>query len=179
MPDTILLANPRKKLRQEILVAGIGFVLLFALVAFLGFAVQQRAMEIHDMRVAAVTKAEQVRITAELSRQNKEAEPFVNRLRNILPERDALIVFDQDLEGVADRVGLSGFGFQLRGESAAGASGVGSLDFSLALSGSFDEIVQYLNEMRELNYIIQFPGVSMEKRGNQFFAQLSGKVFLR
>jgi Tfp pilus assembly protein PilO len=172
------LINPRKKLYQELLIVGVGILLLGSITVTLGYYMQSRADSITKKRLVAITKTTQMVVLSQLVGEYARVAPYMGKLQSILPKQEDIIDFDRTMTDLAKKQQV-GFGFTFGGASAASASTAGWIDFTITLQGSLTNITNYLDSLAKLPYFVSFPSVDMSIQGEQYSMRLNGKVFVQ
>jgi Tfp pilus assembly protein PilO len=116
----------------------------------------------------------------ELQNQYKEAEIYLNKLNNILPNYYDLINFNKDLQSLAASRGLS-FSFSFVGEGVKKESGMGYINFNIVVgSKNLEDLINFLKDLEKFRYFNIVDDVSFMTQGEESFSlNIKGRVFYR
>lgn len=173
-----VLQNPQKALSREFMWALVGTGVLVASFAFLATQIRARVSAIGDMRTEASLEAAQTQLFSVLKKQQETVAPYYARLQDLIPRKEQIITFDQDLGRLAKELGL-GFGLRIQGETPSSENSPGSFVFSMTFQGSVENVVAYLQKLRTLNYFIELPGLEAEGSGGGYALQFLGNIYTR
>jgi len=107
-----------------------------------------------------------------------KANPYFSFLENILPPRDQLLSFSKELENIARKNNLE-FNFNFGEEKPASGNNPGQIYFRAIVSGSYNDIYEFLKGTELSRYFIDPSSVDLIKKGSVFSATFNGKVFFR
>jgi len=107
-----------------------------------------------------------------------KANPYFSFLENILPPRDQILSFENELKNIALKNNLE-FNFNFGEEKPSSGKDPGQISFRAIINGSYDNILNFLNGIETSRYFIDPVNVDFIKKGSNFSATLSGKVFFR
>ncbi len=99
-------------------------------------------------------------------------------LNNIVPKEDDLLNLSKDLQAVASKNGLE-YGFSFVGETKPSGSELGSINFSLNLSGTLEQFLQFIYDLRSFKYINVIDGLSFNGAQGKGTMGLRGRIFFR
>lgn len=156
----------------------IGILALAALLFFTYASIQDLVTKIDQERSALASKSNALSSLASLRGDFEKAKPYLSLLENILPPRDQLLVFSNELEGLAQKNNLQ-FGFTYGEEKPSTITVPGSLAFKISLTGNYDGITAFLKALENERYFIDISNVDDSRKGDDFSAIINGKVFVR
>jgi Tfp pilus assembly protein PilO len=155
-----------------------GILALAALLFFIYTNIQDMVSKISQERTTLISKSNALSSLASLQGDFEKAKPYLSLLENILPQRDQLLIFSNELEGMAKQNSLD-FGFTYGEEKPSTEFMPGSLAFKISLTGSYDGITNFLKSLETERYFIDIASVDESKKGDDFSAVINGKVFVR
>ncbi|MCL5017103.1 MAG: hypothetical protein M1155_00345 [Patescibacteria group bacterium] len=155
-----------------------GIIVLAIVLFFLFNNVQDSVSKIKVERAALIAKSSALSSLASLRGDFEKAKPYLTLLENILPPRDQLLIFSNELEGLAKQNNL-GFGFTYGEEKQSSGNVPGSLAFKISLTGSYSGITNFLKSLETERYFIDIVNVDESRKGDDFSAIINGKVFVR
>jgi Tfp pilus assembly protein PilO len=155
-----------------------GIAVLAVLLFFVYSNIQDSVSKIKIERNALASKSGALSSLASLQEDFEKAKPYLTLLENILPPRDQLLVFSNELSGIAKQNGLD-FGFTYGEEKASTDTTPGSLNFKISVNGSYNGIAGFLRALETERYFIDIASVDESVKGDGFSAIINGKVFVR
>lgn len=165
----------------------VGLIILFSIfIIILNADINKRGLSIEDARVKLAMRNQTIELLSSSNSDLKKAEPLLQNLKNILPSRDELIYFKADeLPALAKEYGLFiGFEWTKSGATAGTDSSPSYLQFSMNLSGSYENIIGFLRALERHPYFIQINLTSIERTApkvagdpNIYIVSTSGKIF--
>lgn len=169
----------QKKIFLEISIAlAIILVLSFALVV-LGKNIAKNSSEIVSMRKQLADWTESVQSFALVRLQyNNKAKDYMNILNNVLPRRDSLIELRKEFQFLAagDNVTMN---FSFIGDRQTSSPLIGSVGFSLNLSGSIDGIFEFIRKLDNFQYLLSLDGLTFTRGAEKFDGAIKGLVFFK
>ncbi len=156
----------------------LGVIILVGLLFFLKTNMENSVLSISQKHNILTTRYNSLRSLASLRSEFEKAKPYFSLLENILPPRDQLLVFSNELENLAKKSGLE-FGFTFGEEKSASGKEPGYISFRLTLAGSYEGFASFLKSVESSRYFVNFSNVDIAKKGDGFSAILNGKVFFR
>ena len=108
----------------------------------------------------------------------KRAQPLLETLQTILPSKDQLITFPDELQKSANGYGVS-VGFSFGSETPSTATQPGNIKFTMTLAGSFTDIVQYLKFIEGHRYFIRLDSVDIRRETINFSLLTGGVIFTK
>lgn len=116
---------------------------------------------------------------ATLKLDAEKAEPYQSILDNILPEKDRLINFGQDLITMAKKNKVA-MEFAFGGEVKSADTEPGFINFSIKADGAYDDFIRFLREVEKSRFLVKFTAADVTRDSGQRFDILaSGQVFYR
>ena len=155
-----------------------GILILAVLVFVLKINTESLITKISDQYSILATRSSSLLSLATLRGEFAKANPYFSFLENILPPRDQLLSFENELEGIARKNNLE-FNFNFDEEKESSGKDPGQVSFRATASGGYENIYNFLNGMESSRYFIDFSSIDMVKKGLGFSATINGKVFFR
>lgn len=153
-------------------------VLVFGIMLF-GFKVNSISREIAAKRQELNERSSALQSLASLrSDYSTKAEPYLNVLYNVVPQKDELIDLSKDFQVIAQEDGLD-YGFTFLGETPPGTEGLGAVRFNLSLGGSLTGLLNFLKSMENFRYLVSLEGVSISRGVDGMRMDVRGSVFYR
>jgi Tfp pilus assembly protein PilO len=119
-----------------------------------------------------------------LARDYQILSPYLEAIRNLIPNRDKVINFNQELSELAEKYKLD-FGFIFQEAAVQAQSKV--VSFTMTLKGNFSDFVEFLVELKTLPYFVDLdsfnisgPPIDDIALGVQTISiVIKGKVFMQ
>src|SRR3989344_5137483 len=142
----------KKKIIMEFGVAAGVLLLLSAGIVFFSFSMNTFSKRLYEGRKELKVRSASVTRFAELERARREVgAPYLNVLYNFVPKKDELINFSREVQTLANSEGLE-FGFSFIGENPASEDTLGSVRFTINVSGKSEanirNLIKKLQEFR-------------------------------
>ena len=153
------------------LIISIGTVLVvLAVLVFAGLDARSVAQEALTSRTELNAKTDELNKLAQLREEAKLAEPKLELLEDILPERDDLFTFAEDIEALGTEHDINAtFNF--------GSENKGNISYNLSAIGSYDEIINFVEIIGSEVPFMSISGIDVIILDNGYRAAISGKVF--
>jgi len=155
-----------------------GILILVVLALFLKGNLESSITKISTQHKTLATRSSSLLSLATLRGEFAKANPYFSFLENILPPRDQLLSFSNELENIARKNNLE-FSFSFGEEKLSSGKDPGQISFRAIVNGSYKGISDFLNSIETSRYFIDPSSVDMVKRGSSFSATINGKVFFR
>ncbi len=157
------------------LIAGAG--LTFA-VFQLRKSIAASSSEIKLMRVDFLSRSRAITSLAELKEDAEEARVYTDVLNFSLPTKEDLPEFNADVFELERRHNLP-TSFKFSGSEIAPTSGTpGEIAFELNLTGTYDDIVNFLKDLEDSSYVTDIRNFDLVGGAeNQYRAIIQGVVF--
>lgn len=171
----------KKKFLTDLAIA---LAFIFAIaggIFFFTYNIKKFTAKIIDTRQEFSRRTKSITRLAQLRSQfQNEAQPMLNVLYNVIPQRDALIDFAREMQAIAESEKLS-FGFSFLGENAPGGDeNLDSASFTLNLMGdSTTAIFNFLKKMQTFHYVIKIESFTMADERGRSKSIIKGRVFFR
>lgn len=109
----------------------------------------------------------------------KKADPLLARLQNILPKKDQLIAFSRDIKKLAKDMNLE-VGFSFGSEQVGSEKEPGSVNFSLSVTGKYEQVTGFLARLEEHPYLIRIDGIALSYQlGSQYNLTTNGVIYTK
>lgn len=167
-----------KKLLKNNALYLVGILVLSVVIFFVGMSMSDSVTKINQQHLTLATRLNSLRSLATLRADYEKAKPYFSFLENILPARDQLLSFENDMRSLANKEKLNP-GFSFTSEKASMDTEPGALSFRMTLEGSYDGFVNFLNDVESSRYFIDVSDVDLSSKGTGYAAIINGKVFFR
>ena len=140
---------------------------------FLNKDIGRRAEAIKTQRQSLVDRSEALLLYAKLQSQSVEVDPYIGILQNVLPVRDRLLDFQNEIERLANQAGV-GFGFNFTKETPGNANAAGRMGFDIVSQGSVSKIFDFIKSMEDSRFLVNlnnfnFTGSTVNITGEVLF----------
>jgi len=149
-------------------------ILLFVLKANMDSADNQ----IRSQYASLINKSNSLLSLATLRGDFTKANPYFSFLENILPPKDQLLSFENELESIARKNNLE-FNFNYGEDKASSNKEPGQISFRAIINGEYDNIAQFLKDAETSRYFIDPSSVDILKKNTGYSATVNGRVFFR
>jgi len=157
-------------------VALAAIIFLITLLLLLGQDISSRTTAIKKQREELFLRSQALNSLAFLRSDAEKSERILVALKNLLPTNDQLINFPKSLEDLAKNNQL-GFGFTFNSEESSTEKKPGINNFTLTLSGTYNNFLNFLKTMERGKYFIGFDLIDLNKKDKDFHIIMRGKVF--
>lgn len=154
-----------------------------ALIAFLIFYVSANITrlegEITLRRTDVAFRSRALTNLNELKRDEIKAVQYINPLKNALPSKVGLFVFQDEVKRMARDKGLS---VELKFVGEEEGTGVGKAKFSLEVNGDYQKIREFIKDLEDSRYFTRFEQFETFSQGANTAAyqmKISGMVFFK
>jgi Tfp pilus assembly protein PilO len=173
------LSDFQKKLFTHVSVA-VGIVaLLFLFLFLLNKDIAARAERIEVSKGEVALRMKTIELLTGANSDLKRAEPLLANLQTFLPNKDQLINFPRELQRAA-KVYAVDVGFTFGAERPALPQVPGGIKFTMTISGTYDNVVDFLRTVEEHKYIVSLDSVDVQRSAKDTFSLLtSGEIFIR
>jgi Tfp pilus assembly protein PilO len=153
-------------------------LLLFSLIVFitggvilgLGRNIKTTATGIASIKQGFTTRSQQLSDLARLREEAKLADEKLPILRSVLPQKDKLFLFPQEIESLAIEKGVTtNFTFSKEVQ--------GSADFTLAIGGELGAIIKFIKYIEETMPFISFTDFDLTQTTDGYRTVLRGTLF--
>lgn len=155
-----------------------GILILAVLVFVLKINMETLMVKISDQYSTLATRSSSLLSLATLRGEFTKANPYFSFLENILPPRDQLLSFENELENIARKNNLE-FNFNFGTEKESSGKDPGQVSFRATINGGYENIYNFLSGIESSRYFIDFSSIDLVKKGAGFSATINGKVFFR
>ncbi|MBI4034005.1 MAG: type 4a pilus biogenesis protein PilO [Candidatus Brennerbacteria bacterium] len=148
-------------------------------ISLFGFQINKLSAKIAATRQELNERSAALQSLASLrSDYASKGQPYLNVLRNVVPQKDELIDLPKDFQAIAQEDGLE-YGFTFLGEAPASAAALGSVKFSLSLGGGLTGLLSFLENMENFRYLVNLEDVSVSRGLEGMKMGIRGSVFFR
>lgn len=169
----------KKQLLRQIVIASSILLILALFIILLNWDINKRAASIEESKIALELEARTVQLLGGASGDLKKVEPMLAELRSLLPAKDDLINLPRELERVGKQYAVTvGFGFST--EEPATEKLAGTISFKLTVSGSYDDIVDFLKYIEAHRYIISLYDTKVDMVKTGFYSLFTtGQIYVK
>ena len=127
-----------------------------------------------------ISSSKAIGYLAELRKTSREkSKPYLNVLYNVIPQKEELINFSQDIQFIAESENLE-FGFSFTGETPQSGGNLGSAKFSITIRGnSLQNTLNFIKRLEESRYLNKISDISVNRSGGAIATTITGEVFYR
>jgi len=173
-----------KQLSVKAVILAVGLIAAVVVLLILNSSINTSSQKIKTLR----QNIQKLTLTSEafsnLARDYQVLNPYLEAIRNLIPNRDKVINFNQELSELAEKHKLE-FGFIFQEAAIQAQSKV--VPFTMTLKGNFSDFVEFLTELKTLSYFVDLdsfnisgPPIDDIARGIQTVSIIiKGKVFMR
>lgn len=166
----------KKDLKKQLLIGMIASVLLLAVSGLLFWKIRNLSEEILVLKEEIAKNQQLFNSFSNLKIQKKQVAPIQQKILNILPTKDEILVVVGNIELLIANLNLSQ-SFAFGAEHGDKTSDISSIGFSLTLSGDLDHFLQYLKKIEGLPQFIQFGSMEITKTGQGYQINSAGKIY--
>lgn len=171
----------KKKILVELGIGGGIIAVLAVALVFLGLYLRNASERIAAQRATLLERSAAVGSLATLRETwRTKAQGYLNVLRNVVPEKDALINVSRDFQSLAAQTRTE-YSFGFLGETERGARGIGSLAFRLTLRGDLENLFSFMDRFETFPFLSTIDSFSIERKGPGLRSELlaQGRLFFR
>ncbi|MHB9019667.1 MAG: hypothetical protein ACYC3G_02225 [Minisyncoccota bacterium] len=140
-----------------------GILILAILIFVLKMNMESSLVKISEQYDVLATRSSSLLSLATLRGEFTKANPYFSFLENILPPRDQLLSFENELENIARKNNLE-FNFNFGEERESSGKDPGQVSFRATVSGSYDSIYNFLTGIEASRYFIDSSSIDLVKR---------------
>ena len=157
-----------------------GFLIFITMVlSFLGKEIKDKAQQIQDQRTEIESRINSISRLAELSATAKEAEPALNELNSLLPQRVELVAFPRYIGTLASGSNVGEY-FNFVGTDVDPTdTEAGHSSFTLSITGSYANILIFLEKLEKGRFVIRITNLDVVSGSDSFKADIQGFIFFR
>ena len=163
----------KKRLLTRLAILGGGIILLVLFIILLNVDINKRMAAIEESKALLASRDEAVSLLTHSQLDLERVENGISVLGRVLPNKDELINFPRELEGMANKY-LLDIGFSFGVESAGVESRPNSISFTMTLSGAYEDITDFLEELEEHRYIILIDSAEVRRGNDGRYSFLTG-----
>ena len=180
MRITITITMFQKKFLTELGIALGILIILGGGVLFFSVNIKTFAAELNKQKKELKMRSNAVSRLSELERSGKEfGIPYLNVLYNLVPKKDELINFSREAQALASSEGLE-FGFSFIGENPASSDSLGSVRFTVNVSGKSEANVRnMIRKLQDFRFFIKIENFSISNTIEGSKGTIRGQVFFR
>jgi Tfp pilus assembly protein PilO len=174
----------KQLLSVKAVILAVGLIVAVAALVILNGNINTSSQKIKTLR----QDIQKLTLTSEafstLARDYQILSPYLEAIRNLIPNRDKVINFNQELSELAEKYKLD-FGFIFQEAAVQAQSKV--VSFTMTLKGNFSDFVEFLVELKTLPYFVDLdsfnisgPPIDDIALGVQTISiVIKGKVFMQ
>jgi len=180
----------KRAIRRSILLILLIAVITGGVIFYAYRMISSKAINLANQQNLIYLANQQIKMSSDLQRQWSEISPNIAKIEAMLPASNDLLGFMGALEGIAQASGVQQtIRFQtqnatstpvnLPGQTQTPGKG-GSVNFSVELKGSLDQITTYLTNVQNAPYFTEVTDVNItggQGADNQYSATIGMKVF--
>jgi len=173
-------AKFKKKLMINIIIAGSLIIVLMVLLILAAQDIKRRVAQIDSLRQELASRANALQSLATLKQDYEKAKPYSARLQTLLPTKDEVVNFPQNLNNIA-RTNKVELGFSFGAEKSASSGEPASIAFSLTSSSLYSDFLNFLKAVEGSRYFIKWESIDIsraEEQTQKFSALVSGRVYI-
>lgn len=172
---------------QKILIRKILILIMITFIGLTGifFLAQKIKKQVNYIQDLQKQISDLINLSETFSRLSKEsliALPYLEYVKNLLPEKPRLINFSKDLGELAKKHNLE-YGLALQEETAI----KNQLSFVMTLKGNFLDFIEFLKELKKFPYYVSLDSFDISGGTPEevasgikiFSANIKGRVFVR
>lgn len=152
---------------------------LGSLIWFLSRDIKYLSSSIVETRRQVAARSQEISLFFNLRENFKEAESYFSVLDNALPKRENLYLFNQEVYRLGNMNNLGRPSFSFGSETASTAASPGRAKFTIFISGSHEDILNFLKDLERSRHFINIENFDMIQRDSKLNGQLSGEVLFR
>ncbi|HRS47936.1 MAG TPA: type 4a pilus biogenesis protein PilO [Candidatus Paceibacterota bacterium] len=169
-----------KKQRQKQLLVYGGLVLMFLILSiFFIFQIEDLSQKINDIKIQTLATQQALDVFSTLTNEQQQAQKYLERLTKIFPNKDSLINLATIIRDKSLTYNLSenfSFGSEFQGQEEE----IKNVGFNLALSGSLDNFLRFLQDIEKLPFFIEFSAIDVNNVSNSNYQiNTAGKIYTR
>ncbi len=167
-----------KKQRQKQLLIYGGLALVF-LISSIFFILQTNSLskKINEIKIQTLSTQQALDVFSILTNEQQQAQKYLERLTKIFPNKDSLINLATIIRDKSLTYNLSenfSFGSEFQGEE------IKDVGFNLALSGSLDNFLKFLQDIEKLPFFIEFSAIDINNvSDSNYQINTAGKIYTR
>jgi len=138
---------------------------LLGIVLYIGGDMKAVHASIKAARSAMATRSQSISNLADLRKDAEEAGKAMSILQNVLPARESLFVFTDEVNRLAQARSLtviSSFGAEVPGSATA----PGKIEFTINVSGEYDRIVDFMKAFEVSRYFTSVKSLDLVSQGS-------------
>ncbi len=167
----------KKEITKELLIDA-GLIIAFTVMTL--FVINDISTTQASITKARTERTENLKIKnnlEELVKEEKIADNYFSPLKNALPQKNELFVFQNEIRQIASSQGLTA-DLRFIGEEEGGS--VGKASFNLEVYGDYNRIMTFIKDLESSRYFINFGNFEINTQsGTSYQAKISGKVFYK
>ncbi len=177
--DNNLGNNFKKKLLIQAIILGAGVFLLALLIILLNADINKRAEKIVQYKRELEIRNQTIALLTNSNADFERAQPMETVLSDLLPSKDQLINFPKELDTLARGYSIQ-IGFSFGTENASTETDPGLIRYTMALTGFYQDIVDFLKELEGHPYFITMDSIDVKLiTGTTYSLITSGTIFTK
>ncbi len=170
--------NYKKKLLLAIAIPLAIIAILIGGIFIIGTRLDKAVAEANSLKSRFRYWVQAAESISSLRNDYRFAEPYLETVSHLLPERDELIGFPKEISDLGARNGVM-VGVALGIESIDSVSGLRQTDISMTVRGDMAAVVAFLEAMEKGQYFIRLNDLDFVAEGGSYRIFLTGAVFSR
>ena len=169
---------PREFKTKFMMNLGITFgalAVLGGLIIYLGYDISAKAYDIGSIRSTLLSNTSDAKNLNSLRTDAKEAAPFLDKLKAILPSRDSLFTVQKDFQTLAQNNQLA-FSSQFSAEIPETATQLGKIRLEMLAQGEYNGILEFVKGVDASKYFTNIVNMDLVRQGNKFNANLTAEI---
>jgi Tfp pilus assembly protein PilO len=170
-----------KKITIELLLS-VGVIILFGIGLWVSFGdLKSVGLQIISSRSSSSAKEQSFANLANLKQESVLAREKMNILRSTFPSREGILSFRDHANLLAKQWGVSS-NFNFSSEHTSKDNNPDSIEFSLAVSGNYDNVISFIEQLEKGRYYISINKMDIVAQGSNtsaYQAVIGGEVFFK
>lgn len=170
----------------KMLALTLGIIALAAtMIIFLNLDINKRVDAIAKSKERLFLRDQQINALSSLNAKMEKADAAMVVLNNILPEKDSLIAFPEEIKRIAKENSVN-YTFSFGTETPSSEGEPGSINFGIRAEGDFDAVIAFLKELEKHPYFISFGDMDMQfaqvqagQAEKKFSVVTAGKIYTK
>jgi len=167
----------KKQRQKQFIIYGSLTLLFLASSIFFILQVNSLSQKINEIKAKTLSIQQALDVFSILTNEQQQAQKYLERLTKIFPNKDSLINLATIIRDKSLTYNLSenfSFGSEFQGEE------IKDVGFNLALSGSLDNFLKFLQDIEKLPFFIEFSAIDINNvNDSNYQINTAGKIYTR